>query len=156
MGHRGMSSSIYFADRDELIASVLTRTLMETNQEVPHFLEQYKPQGDAANALKFETESDWDEHEAAMLGAAGGGGGEDWGAGGGEWNGNSTDAAAGGDSWNPPAENAEDTWGAVPAATPADDGWGAPVSNAAGNGWESAAPEHATQTYAQPQTNSAW
>ncbi|KAJ3473008.1 hypothetical protein NLG97_g10576 [Lecanicillium saksenae] len=42
IGHRGVATSL-FTERDEPIASVLTRTLLETKQEIPDFLEIYKP-----------------------------------------------------------------------------------------------------------------
>lgn len=57
---------------------MLTRTLLETKQEIPDFLQPYVPQGEAAANLKFETESDFDENEAGGVGGAGGGDG--WGA----------------------------------------------------------------------------
>ncbi|KAK4124996.1 DEAD-domain-containing protein [Parathielavia appendiculata] len=75
IGHRGLASSFY-SDRDEPIASVLTRTLLETNQEIPDFLQQYVPEGATPSNLKFEADSDFEE-EATGTGAGGGG----WGAG---------------------------------------------------------------------------
>jgi ATP-dependent RNA helicase DDX3X len=64
MGHVGIATSFY-CDKDEPLASVLTRTLLETNQEVPDFLQSYIPEGDARTNLKFEADSDFDEGEAA-------------------------------------------------------------------------------------------
>lgn len=89
------------------MASVLTRTLLETKQEVPDFLQIYVPEGEAAEKPKFETESDFDPADlgtTADLGDVGGGsswanggeaaepdeggsGGAGWGAGGGDTNG---------------------------------------------------------------------
>lgn len=66
IGYRGLATSFY-NDRDEAIASVLTRTLMETNQEIPDFLEQYKPED---GKLKFEADSDFDEDDVAGSGEA--------------------------------------------------------------------------------------
>jgi ATP-dependent RNA helicase DDX3X len=63
IGHRGLATSFY-TDRDEPIASVLTRTLLETNQEIPDFLEPYVPEGDARVNLKFEADSDFEEDAA--------------------------------------------------------------------------------------------
>ncbi|GKT62333.1 DEAD/DEAH box helicase [Colletotrichum tofieldiae] len=76
MGQRGIATSFY-TERDEPISSVLVRTLLETKQEVPDFLEPYKPTGKGLENLKFETESDFDPEEAgvAHLGASGGDGG---------------------------------------------------------------------------------
>lgn len=95
IGNKGTASSFY-CDRDEPIASVLTRTLLETKQEVPDFLEQYKPEGEAAVNLKFEADSDFEEEEEGGDNEEGGG----WGAGG------------GGDSTNGDGEKAteEDAW----------------------------------------------
>ncbi|KAM3454304.1 hypothetical protein NHJ6243_008919 [Beauveria neobassiana] len=62
IGHRGVATSL-FTDRDEPIASVLTRTLLETNQEIPDFLQIYKPEVLPGKAIKFETESDYDPNE---------------------------------------------------------------------------------------------
>ncbi|EAA35674.1 DEAD-domain-containing protein [Neurospora crassa] len=94
IGHRGLATSFY-TERDEDLASVLTRTLLETGQEVPDFLQQYIPE-DTQN-LHFEADSDFEEDV--------GGGGDDadgddagggWGGGGG-----ADDAGdnAGGDGW---------------------------------------------------------
>ncbi|PNY26698.1 ATP-dependent RNA helicase ded1 [Tolypocladium capitatum] len=124
IGHRGVATSLY-SDRDEPIASVLTRTLLETKQDVPDFLQMYVPEGTAADKPKFETESDFDPNDlgtAAELGGFGGdspgegtGGGDAWGGGGG-------DATGGDDGWRAclAADNG-DTWGGSPAA--ATPGW---------------------------------
>jgi ATP-dependent RNA helicase DDX3X len=50
----------FYTDRDEGIASVLTRTLLETKQEVPEFLQEHIPEGEC---IKFETESDYDPND---------------------------------------------------------------------------------------------
>lgn len=60
IGHRGLATSFY-SDRDESIASVLTRTLLETGQEIPDFLEPFVPEGDARTNLKFEADSDFED-----------------------------------------------------------------------------------------------
>ncbi|KAK0717099.1 P-loop containing nucleoside triphosphate hydrolase protein [Lasiosphaeria miniovina] len=107
IGHRGLATSFY-CDRDEPIASVLTRTLLETNQEVPDFLQQYIPEGDARTNLKFEADSDFDETEAAETGDDGGVWGDESGdqpttGDGGGWgttDNNNADAVGGGASGN--------------------------------------------------------
>ncbi|CAK7268252.1 hypothetical protein SEPCBS57363_003001 [Sporothrix epigloea] len=112
IGHRGLATSFY-TDRDEPLASVLTRTLLETKQEVPDFLETYMPQGDALETLKFEADSDYEE-EGAVNGDDDGGG---WGAGGDD---------AGADSWGAPADEGG-SWGANDSGNVADengDSWG--------------------------------
>ncbi|KAK0723843.1 P-loop containing nucleoside triphosphate hydrolase protein [Apiosordaria backusii] len=83
IGHRGMASS-FFTERDEPIASVLTRTLLETGQEVPEFLSAYIPED--VSRLRFEADSDFDETETAADNfggddAADGGDADTWGAG---------------------------------------------------------------------------
>ncbi|KAK0615763.1 P-loop containing nucleoside triphosphate hydrolase protein [Bombardia bombarda] len=68
IGHRGLATSFY-NERDEPIASVLTRTLLETDQEIPDFLEQYVPEGAAREHLKFEADSDFDDAETTVDGS---------------------------------------------------------------------------------------
>ncbi|KAK3393101.1 P-loop containing nucleoside triphosphate hydrolase protein [Podospora didyma] len=99
IGHRGLATSFY-TERDEPIASVLTRTLLETKQDVPDFLQQYIPEGDARINLKFEADSDFDENDVAGAGDAGGGD-DPWGT---AANGNG-DAAASEDPWGQAASN---------------------------------------------------
>jgi ATP-dependent RNA helicase DDX3X len=65
---------------------------METKQEIPDFLEQYKPEGEEAEHLKFEEDSDFEDGGEEAGGEAWGGGddndgsdadaGEAWGGGG--------------------------------------------------------------------------
>lgn len=102
IGHRGLASSFY-CERDEPIASVLTRTLMETKQEVPDFLQPYVPEGAAAVNLKFETESDFDENEAA-----GAGQGDGWGANNGTADNGDANDGSGGNGWGPAASRPEE------------------------------------------------
>lgn len=87
IGYKGTASSFY-CDRDEPIASVLTRTLLETKQEIPDFLEPYKPEGEAAVNLKFEEDSDFEEEGNAADEVEGGG----WGGGDDEANGDGEEA----------------------------------------------------------------
>ncbi|KAK4145337.1 P-loop containing nucleoside triphosphate hydrolase protein [Dichotomopilus funicola] len=131
IGHRGLATSFY-SDRDEPLASVLTRTLMETNQEIPDFLEKYVPEGATKENLKFEADSDFEED---MYGSGGAGGaygadgtdgadGADggWAAGGGD----AGDAAAGGSDWNKAGgDNAEGAsgWGASGSTEPEVHNW---------------------------------
>ena len=95
-----------FSDRDEPLGSVLTRTLMETNQEVPEFLQLYMPEGAAGENLKFETESDFDPND--LGGAAGDFGGDGWG---GE-NGTADGASAATAGQAAPSESNQGGWGA--------------------------------------------
>ncbi|KAK2001220.1 DEAD/DEAH box helicase [Colletotrichum falcatum] len=133
MGQRGIATSFY-TERDEPIASVLVRTLLETKQEIPSFLEPYKPTGKGLEHLKFETESDFDPEEAgvAHLGVSGGDGGwsnEDYGgddaaAGGGAWGGGGGDGGGNDASNEIKKEESEAT-----------SAWGAPASGGGGNDW---------------------
>ncbi|KAF1854885.1 hypothetical protein Lal_00008680 [Lupinus albus] len=61
----GIEEYTHRIERDEPMASVLTRTLLETNQEIPDFLQQYVPEGEARNNLKFEADSDFDPNDYA-------------------------------------------------------------------------------------------
>jgi len=63
IGNRGLATSFY-TDRDEGLASVLTRTLLETDQFVPDFLEHLIPTGAARSKLKFEADSDFEDDDA--------------------------------------------------------------------------------------------
>lgn len=111
IGNVGLATSFY-NDRNEDIAEDLVRLLLETKQEIPDFLESYKPE-DIEN-LQFDDDTD-DEGEAG--GDAGGG--EGWGA----------EAAP---------VPANDTWGA-PAAAPlpvvTDDAWGSTKEEPAAAAW---------------------
>ncbi|KAF4124651.1 ATP-dependent RNA helicase DDX3X [Geosmithia morbida] len=115
IGHHGTATS-FFTERDDGLASVLARTLLETDQEIPGFLRSYLPQGITRETVKFETESDFDpaEYEAAGLGMVQDGATGDGGAG-------------------------QDAWGADTGAESADaGGWGADTSaggDAGIDGW---------------------
>ena len=58
------------------MASVLTRTLLETGQEIPEFLQIHVPE--EGKDLKFEADSDFDPEEDRK-----GADGDEWGSGGG-------------------------------------------------------------------------
>ncbi|KAI5464482.1 P-loop containing nucleoside triphosphate hydrolase protein [Mariannaea sp. PMI_226] len=105
IGHRGIATS-FFSERDESLASVLTRTLLETDQEIPEFLQQHIPEGEARDNLKFEADSDFDPDEAAVTEGQGENSGQN--GGGGAW-GSSGDV--GGDSWGGgEANTSNDAW----------------------------------------------
>ncbi|KAI1881887.1 hypothetical protein JX265_000713 [Neoarthrinium moseri] len=117
IGHRGKAFSFY-NEHDEAIAEVLTKTLLETNQDIPDFLQKFVPEGEDREHLKFEPGSD-EESEAGDAGGAGGWGG-DLATDGGGWNtgGDSKPAVAddagewGGAGANPSAgASGNDTWG---------------------------------------------
>ena len=100
IGNDGLATS-FFNERNDDLAEDLVKVLVESKQEVPEFLEQYKPAD--AEAIDFDDES---EEETETGGANGD---DPWGA------------APEGDAWG-----ASDT----PAAEPAADAWGAPQPTA--------------------------
>src|SRR5450432_1530936 len=53
IGNLGVATSFY-NERDADLAEELTKTLMETNQEIPDFLEQFKPDLGEGAELRFE------------------------------------------------------------------------------------------------------
>lgn len=85
IGHRGLATS-FFTEADEPIASVLTRTLLETNQDIPDFLQPYLPE--EGEILRFEADSDFEPDDAQD-------GDDDDG-----WGGPADPANAGDDGWN--------------------------------------------------------
>ena len=102
IGNVGLATSFY-NERNEDIADDLVRLLLETNQDVPEFLESFKPE-DTEN-LQFNDDTD-DE------GVADEDTGDSWGG-----------AAASA----PAVKDDGDGWGAPVAAAPkakADNGWG--------------------------------
>ncbi|RFU33669.1 hypothetical protein B7463_g2714, partial [Scytalidium lignicola] len=119
IGNVGVASSFY-NERDSDLAEVLVKTLLETKQAIPDFLEQYIPEGFTADGqgkteeLKFDDESDDEELEDANNGANSGEGAA-WGN-----EGNATDTIP------TAAPSGEDASGAVAPATTAatNDAWG--------------------------------
>ncbi|KAM0173584.1 hypothetical protein ACHAPF_006639 [Botrytis cinerea] len=119
IGNMGLASSFY-NDRNEDIAEALVKTLLETRQPVPDFLEAYLPEGFTMDGqtgdlatLNFDDDSD-DEEEAGENAEGNTEGGGGWGA----------DNAANSGGWGA-AETTE--------AAPADDAWRASTGGA--NGW---------------------
>lgn len=131
IGHRGIATS-FFTERDEGMGSVLTRTLLETNQEIPECLQMYVPEGEARTNLKFEADSDFDPNDVAGAGDAGGAA---WGTGDG-------DGGDGGNAWGGGNAGAEggDAWGSGGGDTGAGSGdaWGSGGGNSDANNWNSA------------------
>lgn len=108
IGNIGLATSFY-NDKNEDLAEDLVKLLMETKQEVPDFLDGFKPE-DASN-INFDDDTDNEGEEGA--GADGGG----------------ANGAANSSSG--------DGWGAAPASSKADassaDAWTAPVAEGTGN-----------------------
>ena len=100
IGNVGLATS-FFNERNEDIAEALVRIMLEAQQEIPDFLEQYKPE-DVTN-LQFDDDSDQEgENEDA-----GGDGGEGWGATAGATNG-ATHHEPAADSWGAGASKADE------------------------------------------------
>ncbi|QPH18825.1 hypothetical protein C2857_003925 [Epichloe festucae Fl1] len=136
IGHRGVATSLFSPTHDDAMASVLTRTLLETDQEIPEFLQMYIPEGDAAKKPKFETESDFDPDEAqgvqtSTFGNEGCENSNGWGGAGPE------EEATAPSGWGQPDANPPATsngWG-QPAEAPATNGWGTLAPAAVEAGW---------------------
>lgn len=151
IGNIGLATSFY-TSRDEDLAPGLVKTLLETHQVIPDFLEEFIPEGFTAdgqtgdvNTLKFDADSDNGEDagdESAEAGAAASGG------------------------WGAPAATPVDSttaggWGAAPASQPAQpaNNWGAQPAVTAqptilppgppANSWSASAP-------AAPAANDGW
>ncbi len=107
IGNVGLATSFY-NEKNEDISEPLVRIMLEAQQEVPDFLEQYKPED--VTDLKFDDDSD----QEGENGDAGGGG---WGTGASGADASGAGASAGG-TWG-----AEATNGAA-NAEPAAGGWG--------------------------------
>ena len=107
IGNTGLATSFY-NDKDENLAPMLVKILMETNQDIPDFLEQFKPEEGAE--LDFEEADEMavegtGEEEGGGWGADGDGEGNENAGGWGETNG---DGAAWGNE-NGESGNAETT-----------------------------------------------
>ncbi|KAF4589572.1 DEAD/DEAH box RNA helicase [Ophiocordyceps camponoti-floridani] len=152
IGHRGVATSM-FTDRDEAMASVLTRTLLETKQEIPPFLQQYVPEGELAEKPKFEADSDFDPNDLGTMASLnlgnGEGDGDGWGASTGEASGRwgaeaPADAGEKGTNGGWGAEEKAPAnsggWGTEEKAPSNGDGWGAEEKAPANDGWGSSAP----------------
>lgn len=118
IGNAGQATSFY-NERNADIAEDLVKLLIESNQTVPEFLEEFKPEGE----LTFDDASDAEEEDGGA-GVADGDGGA-WGAGGGGGETDGSADAAGGDWGSSPAK-------AAAATESADGGWG---GAAAESGW---------------------
>ncbi|KIW16052.1 hypothetical protein PV08_06103 [Exophiala spinifera] len=98
IGNEGLATSFY-NERDEPMGEFLTKILMETNQEVPDFLQHFKPED---GVLNFD-EDDEEEDQDTMTTDGGASGGA-WGSGG--------DSGNAGNVGGADADNtAADSWG---------------------------------------------
>ena len=99
IGNIGLATS-FFNEKNEDIAEDLVRILLETKQDVPDFLDQWKPENE--NDLNFNDDSDQEGEEATDDNAAGSSGDA--------WGGGSSSAAPAAVSEVAPA----DAWAAAP------------------------------------------
>lgn len=109
-----MATSFY-TERDEPISQQLVLTLLETNQDIPEFLQHLVPEGEDRDNLKFESEVDVPEgfEDGGDTVDAGG-----WGAGGkdgtnaGTWGGGGGggEASGGGGSWGSGGDAGGSSW----------------------------------------------
>ena len=127
IGNVGMATS-FFNEKNEDIAPDLVRLLLETNQEVPDFMEEWKP----ADVSKLDFEDDTDDEEDAGVGA-------------------NDDAGWGGAGGAPVAANGDDggEWGGAAKAAPRPT---APAA-AAANAWGYGSSEHVA---APADSNTVW
>ena len=98
IGNVGMATSFY-NDKNEDIAEALTKLLLETQQEVPDFLDGYKPEN--VEDLQFDDDTDNEGEDAEA-------GGDAWGGPALKATGGSVGKAAGG--WGTDAAAADDGW----------------------------------------------
>ncbi|KAF3903316.1 hypothetical protein AA313_de0201009 [Arthrobotrys entomopaga] len=94
MGCMGLATT-FWNDRDGAgLAEDLVKTLVEMNQEVPSFLEQYRPSEDSIKFVEEKDDGGDDEEGDDGMGEASGGDG-----GGDAWDGGAAAAAAGDSNW---------------------------------------------------------
>ncbi|RDA82499.1 hypothetical protein CP532_6857 [Ophiocordyceps camponoti-leonardi (nom. inval.)] len=120
IGHRGVATSL-FCERDEPMASVLTRTLLETKQDIPDFLQPYIPDGEAAEKPKFEADSDFDPNDLGTMASLNLGGEENNGWGEKADQGGAQDSWGGGGEAQTTSTSAGGGWDSTPG--PAASGW---------------------------------
>lgn len=104
IGHIGISTSFY-SDEDEAIASDIVKLLIETEQEVPDFLEGFKPQ--EGEGLRFD-DDDGDDGKVITANKSTGTVGKGW---------EEDTKTSGGTAWNPEAAAISDD------ATTVEDKW---------------------------------
>ena len=116
IGNEGLATSFY-NDRDEGMRDFLVKILLETDQALPEFWEEFKPED--TTEIDFEDNSDDDEEEEDNIGS-----GDAWG------NGDSGDntQAVTGDAWGASNEVAAapvviDDWNVKPAKPVNDSTW---------------------------------
>jgi ATP-dependent RNA helicase DDX3X len=159
IGNMGLATSLY-NDRDSDLGETLVKTLLETHQVIPDFLQQHIPEGFTADGegntdlLKFDADSDNGEGEESGDASADAGGG--WGA---EASAEAPSASGG---WGAPAEvpvapvNAPQSsaWCPPPVAPVANNtgGWGTPAAATA----PAPVQQAASSSWGAPAANDSW
>ena len=108
IGNIGLATSFY-NQKNEDLAEGLVKILMETNQEVPDFLENFKPEDTTNIDFDDDTDNEGEETETdggASKGAADESSGDAWGA-----TASSKADAPSADAWGSPAAESKDDWG---------------------------------------------
>lgn len=119
---------------------VLVRTLLETKQNVPEFLQQFMPEGEELENLQFPSEQD-DDMGGADTGAWGDNSGFDagnaWGGGGGGGDGGEASAAGAdtGNAWGGGGDTGGAWGGGGKTAAAASGGWETGGASSGGGGW---------------------
>ena len=70
IGNKGLATS-FFNEKNEDIAEALVKILLETQQPVPDFLEQWKPEDEAAMDFNDDSDEEVVEEDNANPGASG-------------------------------------------------------------------------------------
>jgi len=127
IGNQGQATSFY-NERDEGLAPDLVKLLLENQQPIPDFLEQYKPEECAAidwDDASLDGEDAEDAGENGDAGDAGDAGGGGWGN---ESGASAAEPATADDGWGAPAApaTAPVTAPAAALAASTNDGWDAP------------------------------
>lgn len=117
-GWRGVATS-FMTERDAPMSEILTKFLIETDQDIPDFLKSYVPVGEAREHLKFESDSDADEQPATEGSVAAG-----WGAPGPDTTNVPPGAGWGGDSGTTGKEETS-AWGGAVSTANENAQWGA-------------------------------
>lgn len=108
IGNIGLATSFY-NERNEDLAEGLVKILMETKQEIPDFLESFKPED--TTKIDFDDDTDDEGEENGTDGGAANSAtnessGDAWGA-----TASSKAEAPSADAWGSPAADSKDDWG---------------------------------------------
>lgn len=121
IGNQGLATSFY-NERDEPMAPFLAKILVESGNNVPDFLDEYKPADDAP--LDFDDDSAAEDDVAQVeVEDTGAGDGDAWGSGQAHGSTNAADDVWGGSASGNTTGNADTNLGTTSAAAAASAGW---------------------------------